>query len=81
LVDRIKAVIPWTEIGKVQLTPLYALVIGIVVAFVARIDVLLSLGFETVPVIGYIITGIVVSGGSSAVHELIAKLRESRGSE
>ena len=78
LVDRIKAVVPVKTVGNLELAPLYALALGIGLAFVTQVDIISSLGFNTVSAVGYIVTGIVVSGGSSAVHELIAKLRESR---
>ena len=78
VVDRIKILIPYAKIGKIELAPIYATIVGIVVAFVAEVDILASLGFHSNPTIGYILTGLVVSGGATAVHELIAKLRESR---
>jgi hypothetical protein len=78
VVARIKAILPWKTIGTFELAPLYAAIIGIVVAIVAKVDILAMLGFASQPVVGEIITGLVMSGGSTAVHELIAKLRESR---
>jgi formate hydrogenlyase subunit 3/multisubunit Na+/H+ antiporter MnhD subunit len=78
LVDRIKTVVPYKAVWKLELAPIYALVLGVVLAFVTKVDIIASLGFETISEVGYVVTGIVVSGGSSAVHELLAKLRESR---
>ena len=56
-----------------------SLVIGVALALIVRIDILVALGFEPISEFaGCFLTGLIVSGGSSAVHELIAKLRSSR---
>jgi len=80
VVDRIKTIIPIQAIGPVELAPIYAAIIGIVIAIVAQVDILAALGFQSQPIVGEVMTGLIISGGSTAVHELIAKLRESRGS-
>ena len=79
VVDRIKAIVQVKEIGSFQLAPVFALITGIVIAFAANFDFLLALGTDTIPIVGKIITGIIISGGSEVAHELVAKLRESRG--
>ena len=84
LVERIKSIVQIKEAGKVQLVPFYALAVGLIVAFVVQVDFYLILGemldspLNTIPVIGYITTGLIISGGSVGVHELFSKLRESR---
>lgn len=78
LVDRIKTLIPYENIGKIALAPWYSVIVGIGLAFVVQLDFLASLGLNTISTIGYIVTGLVISAGSAAVHELISKLRESR---
>lgn len=78
IVDRLKEIIPLDKIGGLALAPVYAAAIGIAVARSAEIDVLAMLGFAASPILGQVLTGIVISGGSTAVHELLAKLRESR---
>ena len=81
LVDIFKKVIPVTMIGKVQLPPIYAAVIGVVLAVTFRVGLLTAVGFQTPYALAdWIITGMIVSGGSTVVHELISKLRESRAS-
>lgn len=58
---------------------LISLIIGVGLALTVKVDILQSLGFQPVyEVVGYITTGLIVSGGSTAVHELISKLRASR---
>ena len=80
LTDRIKGVLPWRDLGPVQLVPLYALIVGLVLAFLSGIGLLESLGF----VIAYkaldvVLTGLAISGGAEVWHELTSKLRELRG--
>ena len=81
IVDIIKGAIPLTAIGQVKLAPIYSLIVGVALAIIFQVDLMAAVGFATpYALAGWIITGLVVSGGSSAVHELIAKLRESRSS-
>lgn len=80
LVDIVKGIIPAESIGSVKLPPIYAAIIGIALAVLTKTDILAALGYQIeYALAGWIITGLVVSGGSAAVHELISKLRESRG--
>ena len=59
---------------------LLAAIVGITIALMFQLDIFAMLGFVTpYVIIAYIITGLIISAGSEAVHELIAKLRESRG--
>lgn len=79
LVDIIKKIIPATTIGKVQLPPIYAAVVGVILAVTFRVGLLTAVGFQTpFPVADWIVTGLIISGGSTVVHELVSKLRESR---
>ncbi|HZK24970.1 MAG TPA: hypothetical protein VFC74_06240 [Oscillospiraceae bacterium] len=56
-----------------------SLIVGIGLALLVQIDILSALGFEPRNIhIGCVVTGLVVAGGASAVHELFAKLRASR---
>jgi hypothetical protein len=77
IIERLKDVLP-NSIGKLSLVPYYSLVGGIGIALITKIDILANLGFETLAPVGFMITGIVISGGSRAVHELVAKLQDSR---
>lgn len=56
-----------------------SMIFGVALTVLTSFDVLSELGFIVVsPIAGQIITGLIISGGSSGVHELIAKLRASR---
>ena len=59
--------------------PLIAAMYGIILAVIFKLDLFLILGFETpYAMASWVLTGLILSSGSSAVHELIAKLRDSR---
>ena len=76
IVNLIKPLMPETSYP----VPLViSLVIGIALAVVVKADILTAVGFNPeYLIISYIVTGLIVSGGSTAVHELVAKLRASR---
>ncbi|MDL2324072.1 hypothetical protein LJC61_02820 [Ruminococcaceae bacterium OttesenSCG-928-A16] len=78
-VNVLKGLIP----SKAQqyITPLIqAAAVGILLALAFSLDMFAMLGFadSTIPLVGNVITGLVISAGSVPVHELIAKLRASR---
>lgn len=59
--------------------PIIAAVFGVLVALVFNIDAFSIAGYSsTVPYVGCILTGIILSAGSVAIHELIAKIRDTR---
>ncbi len=77
-VDRIKD-ITGEKVMKVIPAPIWAVAFGVLYALMFNIDFFALLGYETtVPIISKIITGLILSSGSTGVHELLAKLRESR---
>ena len=78
LVQRFKAIVQVKEVKNFSLVPIYAIVIALVVTFVAQIDFFIMLGFDTTEPIGYILSGLIISGGSMPIHEGFSKLRESR---
>lgn len=79
LVDQVKKILP-TVVMKYLQPPLIAAIIGIAIAIFYQIDLFEALGFGTqYALASWIFTGLILSSGSTAVHELIAKLRESRG--
>lgn len=56
-----------------------SLLLGVGVAFAFCLDMFATLGMTTAWVwLAYLLTGILLAGGSKLWHELIAKLRESR---
>lgn len=56
-----------------------SLLLGIAVAFAFALDIFSALGMTTAWLwLAYLLTGILLAGGSKLWHELISKLRESR---
>ena len=56
-----------------------SLVLGVAVAFAFALDVFSALGMVTAWTwLAWLLTGILLAGGSKLWHELISKLRESR---
>lgn len=78
LVERVKNLVQITEIGKVKLVPFYAIIISALIAFATQVDLLAIMELHTIPAIGISLTALAISGGSVPVHEMFAKLRESR---
>ena len=79
LTNILKQFIPDSLETEFPIPLLISLVLGITLGLFVRVDVLSALGFEPVnQTVSYITTGLIASGGSTAVHELIAKLRASR---
>lgn len=75
----VKIVKPCLPDTRYPLPLIAAMVIGIGLAVLVHADVLSVLGFEpSNRLIAEIVTGFIIAGGSSGLHELIAKLRASR---
>lgn len=80
LTDIIKGIIPFRKLGQLDLVPIYALIVGLAMAFLSGIGLLETFGFTvTSKTLDIILTGIAMAGGAEAWHELVAKLRELRG--
>lgn len=79
IVDRIKDIMPAKVMQYVK-PPVWALVVGIVVALLFGLDIFSALvGLAARwPIVSQIMTGLMISAGAVPVHELIAKLRELR---
>ena len=61
--------------NKFSIDKLGALVIGIIVAVCAQVDLFSMFGVVLAyPIIGYILTGIIISRGANFVHDLLKKL-------
>ena len=72
LVDRVKELVG-DKVMNIVKAPVWA------VAFMFDIDFFALMGYSSqLPIIAKVITGLILSSGSTGVHELVAKLRESR---
>lgn len=76
LVKVLKPLIPETDY---PIPLLMALVIGIGLSLLTGADFFAAIGIEANhTIVAQLVTGVMIAGGSSALHELIAKLRSSR---
>lgn len=50
-----------------------AAVVGLAEAFILQLNVLPVMGLQDNAILGYIITGILIGGGSNAVHKWVGK--------
>jgi len=68
-------------IGPIKLAPIIALVVGVAIAVLCKADIMSAIGFPMqYALASWVVTGFIISSGSTGVHELISKIRESRES-
>lgn len=80
LTERCKVFIPEKSYSKIVI-PAVSMVWGLVICISAGIDLLAACGITVShPIIGYILTGICMSGGSTCINELIKTISELRPS-
>lgn len=66
----------WQE-GKLSIDRVGALVVGLVLAIGTKLDILALVGIEaSIPLLGIMLTGILISRGSNFIHDLISKLQK-----
>jgi hypothetical protein len=75
IVEILKKIFP-NSIKGVSLSPYYAVAVGVTLAFVTQVDLFKQLGFDiTNSYVSLTFSGFIYSGGSRAVHTLLAKLQ------
>ena len=80
-VDRVKEIFGDKVLSIVK-APVWALCFGLLFALVFRLDLFAMLGLPaTIQLVAYLVTGLILSAGSTSIHELIEKLRQSRISD
>nr|DAR98987.1 MAG TPA: holin [Caudoviricetes sp.] len=78
LVDRVKELVG-NKVMNIVKAPVWAVAFGALFALMFDIDFFALMGYSSqLPIIAKVITGLILSSGSTGVHELVAKLRESR---
>ena len=66
----------WQE-GKINVNTIGALIVGIAVSILAKIDIFAMQGISlSIPLVGWILTGILMSRGANFIHDLFNKLGE-----
>lgn len=64
----------WQD-GKANVNTIGALVVGILISILAKLDIFAIQGISlSVPVIGYVLTGILLSRGANFIHDLFNKM-------
>ena len=64
----------WQE-GKISINTIGALIVGIAVSILAKIDIFAMQGITlSIPLIGWILTGILMSRGANFIHDLFNRL-------
>ncbi|MDU3526398.1 hypothetical protein [Clostridium sp.] len=64
----------WQE-GKVSIDRIGALVVALVLSIGVKLDILSLLGISTtIPLLGVVLTGILISRGSNFIHDLLVKI-------
>ena len=64
----------WQE-GKININTIGALIVGIGVSILAKIDIFAMQGISlSIPLVGWILTGILMSRGANFIHDLFNKL-------
>lgn len=64
----------WQE-GKINVNTIGALIVGIAVSILAKIDIFAMQGISlSIPLVGWILTGILMSRGANFIHDLFNKL-------
>lgn len=78
LVDRVKEIVG-DKVMNIVKAPVWAVAFGVLFALMFNIDFFALIGYSSqLPIVAKIITGLIISSGSTGVHELVAKLRDSR---
>lgn len=64
--------------GKIQLPKVLAIVVGVIIAFAVNLDVFTILKVNNnIPIVGVILTGILISRGGNFVNDLFDRLKGS----
>lgn len=76
LIEVCKRFVPQDAQPPVWLWPAVGCVLGVTICTLAQVDALALLGVTlSAPVVGYILTGVLVSRGASFVHDLWGKIK------
>ena len=78
IVERLKVVLG-NKVMKYLPADVLAALLGVLFAFMFSIDVFKYFDMnETIPYVGNIISGLIISAGAPSIHEFIANIREQR---
>ncbi len=73
----IKDIIPNTAAWSYKIDRLVAIIVGLVLAFAAQLNVLDALGVKTVAGwVGVLLTGLIISRGANYVHDILGLINK-----
>ena len=65
------------QAGKINIDRIGALVVSIIVSMATQLDIFSILNFGiTIPFVGSLLTGILISRGANVIHDLLNKIEE-----
>jgi hypothetical protein len=63
--------------NKISISKILAIIVGIIIAIVCEVDILSAVGLPVIlPILGYILTGILISRGANFVSDFVRVIRE-----
>lgn len=78
VVDCIKSIVGEKVMTYIK-PPVWSVLLGVTFALLFKLDFFYMFGYiSSIPIASMVITGIVLSAGAVPLHELFAKLRDSR---
>lgn len=61
--------------GKLDKSSILSIVVGLILAFTINLDLFVAIGLvPTVPFIGVVATGLLISRGANTVHDVISRI-------
>lgn len=78
LVNRLKVILG-EKVMKYLPADVLSAILGLAFAVVFKIDVFIYFGLSCdIPIVGYFVSGLIISAGAPAIHELLSSIREQR---
>ena len=82
LIEVLKGMVPDTVAVPTALWPIVAAVLGVVLCIAASVDLLATAGLNiSVPYMGSIMTGVLISRGASFIHDVWNRITENKIAE
>lgn len=82
LVEAVAENILWAIQGKMTKEKIVPVIAALVVAAAAKLDLFYYAGIQlAVPVLGYFLSGVLISRGANVVHDLLKRLGQEKAEE
>lgn len=61
--------------GRLDKSSILSIVVGLILAFTINLDLFVAIGLvPTIPIIGVVATGLLISRGANTVHDVISRI-------